>query len=253
MLPLALVVAMSGACDRNPAAPSPDTPAGPAVTPYHISGVVTDEGGQRLSNVEVLVNHYDHLGDDGKPGYPVKVTRARTDGSGQYEMDIQAVPFRIQRPWLQNIIGDGFARIDTREYPDDFQFVTASTSIVIKNFRLNRFVTLAAGESATTTFLPDDGVCAWSDFQNTLCRYMRVTVPGDGTLTVSAAPLQGVTVPVSFVVLEGDDQNPWQGGSGTMNYPVKAGVEFLVAMQVPPGFSQARSYAITTSFRADGK
>ena len=72
-------------------------------------------------------------------------------------------------------------------------------------------------------------------------------------LTVSAAPLSGDKTPISFIVLETDDRFVWQGGAGTMNYPVKTGVEFLIALNMRAGFSQARPYALTTSFHADHK
>jgi len=251
-----LVIALTPACNRNLWAPSgqaggppASSPAPQAVSSFHISGVVNDEDGQVLPNIQVVINHYEHL----EGGYPVTVTRVRTDGTGRYELDIKAVPGSYAKKWIPNIIAWGYAHIDSGEFPNDFQFIGSSTPDIVKNFRLNRFIDLAPGDSATVTFLPDDGVCTWSDFLDTLCRYMRVTVPGEGILTVNAVPLPGVTTPVTFVVLETDDLLPWHGGAGTMNYPVKTGVEFQIAMTMPPGFSQARSYAVTTSFRPYSK
>jgi len=258
---LVALLAATGGCDGNPTTPSPvvaapsvpaPTPAALTVTPFHISGVVTNEDGQPQPNAQVVINRINAV-RDGKldRSAPVIWTETRTDAQGRYEMDIEAVRDPFHKPWLSSIVAWGYARVDSGVFPDeDFQYLTSTTSTVVRNFRLNRFVTVAAGASTTVTFLPDDSVCAWSDFQNTLCRYLRVTVPEDGTLTVSATPLHGVTTPVSFVVLEGEDLLIWQGGSGTMNYPVKAGAQILIALNMPPGFSQARSYEITTSLHA---
>ena len=249
-----LLVALTVACDRSPSAPSGQAkstvlPPLPAAT-FHVSGVVTDENGQPLADVPVQLSYFEHLDD--LPAQREK--HVRTDGAGRYEMDIQAIPNVWKKSWLQNIVGTGLAGDFALPYTKDFQFLTASGQTVVRNFRINRLVDLAAGDPATVTCRPDDSVSSWSDFYDTLSRYVRIAVPpGDGTLTVNAVPMSGTTVPATLVVLETDDLLIWHGGAGTMNYRVKAGVEFLVVITMTPGFSQPRSYALTTSFRADNK
>lgn len=235
-----------------PTAPAP-APAQPVAATFHVSGTVTNEEGQPIPDNLVVLNHFEHFDDRGQPMSLATITKVRTDGAGRYAVDIAAIPDLFRRPWLPQIIGDGYAKADTAEYSNDFQFVTSTGSTVVRNFRLNRILNPGVGDSASVTFLPDDGVCTWDDSYTTLCRYMRVTVPGEGILTVSAVPLSADTTPISFVVLETDDRLPWHGGAGTMNYPVKTGVEFLIALNMRAGFSQARPYTLTTSFHADHK
>jgi hypothetical protein len=94
-------------------------------------------------------------------------------------------------------------------------------------------------------------VSVWSDFYDTLSRYVSVAVPpGDGILTVKAVPMLGTPAPVNFVVLEKDGLFIWHGGPGMMNYPVKAGTKFLVVLTMPPGFTRPRWYRLTSSFHA---
>jgi hypothetical protein len=258
---LVVFVTASGACDSNPVKPSVQatqttTPAaaGAVLAPFHISGVVTNEDGQPLLNAEVVINRITALGD-GKPDFTaVTWTETRTDAQGRYEMDIEAARNAYHAFWLTDIVAFGYAHTDTGEYANDTQFFTSATSTVVRNFRLNRFVQLAAGDSATVTFRPDDGVCAESDFLRTLCRHVRISVPTDGTLTVSAAPLNGVTAPAFFIVVD----DPLTGGAcpcgpGSVTYPVLAGTVSLVAIGIPPVFSQPQSYAVTTVFRPGSK
>lgn len=255
-LTLAVFLAASGACDSNPTGPSnqPPPPPPPApglvLAPFHISGVVTDEDGRPLSNALVVINRYTLI-RDGKAVTPVTWSETRTDDQGRYQMDIEAVRDAFHKRWLSNIVGFGFARVDTREYSDDFQFLTSATSTVVRNFRLNRFVQLAAGDSATVTFRPDDCVCR-DDFQDTLCRYLRITAPVDGTLTVNVAPLNGAaTAFVSVLDDIGDPACPC--ASTTVSYPMRAGETSLLAISIPPAFPQTRSYAVTTVFRPNTK
>jgi hypothetical protein len=254
-LTLAVFLAGSGACDSNPAGPSilppPTTSPAPGLVlaPFHVSGVVTDEDDRPLSNALVVINRYTLI-KDGKAVTPVTWSETRTDAQGRYQMDIEAVRDAFHKPWLSNIVGFGFARVDTREYPDDFQFLTSATSTVVRNFRLNRFVQLAADDSATVTFRPDDSVCR-DDFQATLCRTLRITVPADGTLTVNVAPLHGAATAYVSVLADTDVACPC--ASATVSYPMKAGEVSLVAISIPPGFLQTRSYAVTTVFRSNTK
>jgi hypothetical protein len=255
-LMLAVFLAASGACDSNPARPSIQPPPPPppvpglVLAPFHISGVVTDADGRPLPNAKVVINRYTLI-SDGKAVTPVTWSETRTDVRGRYEMDIEAVRNPFRKPWLSNIVGFGFARIDTREYPDDFQFLTSATSTVVRNFRLNRFVQLAAADSATVTFLPDDSVCR-DDFQETLCRYLRITAPADGTLTVDVAPLNGAATALVMLLDDTEVDIACPCGPRTVSYPVKAGVS-VVAIGIPPGFLQTRSYAVTTAWRPDSK
>ena len=83
---------------------------------------------------------------------------------------------------------------------------------------------------------------------------MRIAVPADGTLTVSATPSNGAPIPYLLVIedpISGSNACPC--GSGTVTYPVKAGTESLIAINIRRGFSDNRSYTVTTTFRADDK
>ena len=88
-----------------------------------------------------------------------------------------------------------------------------------------------------------------------ICRYVRIIVPADGTLTVSALPSNAAATTAYLLVIEDpiSNSNACPCGRETVSYPVRAGSESLVAITIPRASSQPRSYAVTTSFRADNK
>ena len=209
-----------------------------------------DEDGPPLAGARVVIN--------GVVGpFEVRVTTVSTDGQGRYEADFDALRNGYRGVvGLTDIATFAYAHDDSGEYEEDLRFFTSSTSTVVGDFRLHRRVRLGAGESSTVTYRPDDGVCngdASVGF-NDLCRYVRIAIPADGTLTVSATPSNGGTVPDLLVI--GDpisESNACPCGAGTVSYPVKAGTESLVAITIRRGFQDHRSYAVTTVFRADNQ
>jgi hypothetical protein len=259
-LTLVVILAASGACNSNPTAPTtPSTPAatgGADLRLFHLSGVVTDEDGQPLPNAAVVINRYD-VRLDGRPGYAVRWTETRTDGQGRYEMDFEALRNGYHSSWLQNVVAFGYAHVDTDGHEKDLQFFASSTSTVVGDFRLERRLRLAADGTATVTFRSDESICDGDASLNyeDLCRYVRITVPADGTLTVSASPSSGGATSPYLLVIEDpiSGANACPCGRGTVSYPVRAGSESLVAINIPRASSQPRSYAVTTSFRAANK
>ena len=250
---LILVAATLGACEHTPGTssgahptsptPTPTPPAGPVVAAYHIGGVVTNDAGQPVANAQVIMNTCDKL-NGAKCVYPIKVTYATTDAEGRYAMDVLAARDVEYKPaWLSNVIGLAYLPAVGDEFADDLQFVTTQTSIAVRNLRLTRDINLEAGGTATATFAADAPVCG--DFLNVQCRYVRIKVPADGTVTVSAVPLNGVTA-AAWLYLEDD---PYGYGMATFTFSAKAGLH-RVWVSLVPGFSGAPAYSISTTFQA---
>jgi hypothetical protein len=258
-LTLVVVLAASGACNTNPAAPS--TPGSGSTVDvglklFHLSGVVTDEDGQPLPNAAVVINRYDGR-RDGLPGYAVRWTETRTDAQGRYQMDFEALRNGYHSSWLTDIVAFGYAHVETGGHEKDLQFFASPTSSVVGDFRLDRRLRLAVDGSATVTFRPDDSICDGDASLNyeDLCRYVRIAVPSDGTLTVSALPSNGAATAPYLLVIDDpiSESNSCPCGRGTVTYPVRAGSESLVAINIPRASSQTRSYVVTTSFRPENK
>jgi hypothetical protein len=141
-----------------------------------------------------------------------------------------------------------------RYLENDVQFLTSSTSTVVRNFQIDRYVDIAAGDSATVTFRPDASLCVeWILSYGPLCRYVGVAVPADGTLTVSAMPLSPAAAEVFLGLLNALDEpfplEPGFTGRTTVSYPVRAGTVQAVMLQIPSGFLTPQLYRVTTGLR----
>jgi hypothetical protein len=227
------------------APPPPVRVSGPIVESFHMEGAVTNEDGQPLAGAEVVVNTCDKVTATGC-GLPVKVTRATTDAGGHYAMDFQAVRGVYGAAFLTGVIGYGFASSGGDEFTDDAEWMATSTSEVTRNFRLARYLALGPGSKMTATFTPDTGRCSGEAdmFMNSVCRYLRVNVPDDGTVTVTVIPLNGITTTPLVVLMD----NPYGSGSGTFSFSAKAGL-WPVAIEIPPGLVGQQDYLVSVAFQ----
>jgi hypothetical protein len=203
-----------------------------------VEGIVTNEDGQPVANAHVAMNTCDKV-SGASCVFPVQVTYATTDAEGRYAMDVQAARGIYQA----GVIGLAFASVSGGELADDLQFVTAPTSQAVRNFRLTRDINLEPGAKVTATFRPDTSLCA-GDAQDVQCRFVRLNVPADGTVTFSAVPLDGT---VGAALLYSDD-DPIGSGFGTLTFSAKAGV-YKVNVAIPPVVSGSVSYSISATFQ----
>lgn len=247
-----LMATTLAACEHTPATPSEthtstkSSVATPTPTPtpafiveaFHLEGILTNDDGQPVANAQVAMNTCDKV-TGATCVLPVKVTYATTDAEGRYAMDVQAVRGLYQA----GVIGLAYASVGGDQLAHDLQFVTAPTAQVVKNFRLSQDINLEPGEKVTATFTPDASLCG-DVVLNMVCRFVRLNVPADGTLTLSAVPLDGTAGAALF--FSADD--PIGSGFGTLTFSAKAGV-YNVDVAIPPVVSGSPSYSISAAFQ----
>ena len=59
---------------------------------------------------------------------------------------------------------------------------------------------VGAGQPATVTVVPGDGVCGF-DVLESICRTVRVVAPSAGTMTVEAVPVGATSIPARLYLL----------------------------------------------------
>jgi hypothetical protein len=206
---------------------------------YHISGIVTDENGSPIANVEVAL--VDHPRNDRK-------ATASTDSRGHYEMVFETAGAGLFLIYVGG--GDEYENYVTQALP-------SPTPEIVKNLRLRRIRTFEAGQSIAISIDPDSSLAYdgedWSALDMVWER-LHIRVADAGTLNVDARPEAGGIVPslaVFCIYVVDNCLYDWvkpPAGSGTGSLTVKANSLFEIRLAIHSVFAPQR-YEIATSLQ----
>ena len=233
LFPCALLLAGMCGC-RSPdtsGTASPDNPESRQT--YRVSGVVTDESGAPIPRATVVIDQGPHPTDaNSKDRW---VTRS-TSHDGRFELILNPDPSRtgskpsgLLRAWTEN-----------QEFRGHTQRLDWQGTNTVQNIRLRRIRTIDAGQSIEIAVEPDSPLCESGGLSlETVCEWVRVRYPRDGTLTVEAHSTSG-TVPTV--------RNWFVAGEGTVSFPVSTGRSDCaeVAIALPVG-SPPQRFSVSTS------
>ena len=135
-----------------------------------------------------------------------------TGAGGRYAVAFEASP----NPYS--------VRAELMVYGYDWQFwdIPASDSPIVADFRLQRVIRIAAGESVEISLRRENGNC--QGFHYSPCARLRVTVPADGELTLGTPADGGLdAVAITACCVNGDER-----GGNPFTMPVTAGDEIWV-------------------------
>src|SRR5688572_27246248 len=231
LLPCAVLLVGICGC-RSPQASGTASPGNPETT-YRVSGVITDESGAPIPLATVVVDQGPHPTDaDSKDRW---VTRS-TSHDGRFELILNpdrwqagSKPSGLLRAWTEN---DEF-----RGYTQRLDWQGTNT---VRNIRLRRIRTIDAGQSIDISVEADSPLCESGELSlETVCEWVRVRYPRNGTLTVEARSEAGA-VPIV--------RNWFVAGVGTVSFPVSTGRSACaeVAIVLPVG-SPPRKFSVSTS------
>ena len=208
---LALAAGCGQEAPTSPAGLAPssnETPQPSQSEAFEVTGVVTDDRGVPVANVEVRL-------------FPGALS-ARTDASGAYTIGFTGT----RGAWVGLQIADERYEWYTRTF-------RLTSSHFVEDFRLHEIKRVTAGGSIVLSLTPDNGRC--SGWLYLPCGLVRVAVLADGTLTVEAVPTpvtQGLPA-VLVCCVSGDEV-----GGNPVTLPVTAGTEVWVEVgQSGPGFT----------------
>jgi hypothetical protein len=158
-----------------------------------------------------------------------------TDATGRYAIDLPSSAFpRSMR-----------TEVDAGGYDSYWRDVNVpAASSVVENFRLHQLLRIVAGDSVVVAVTPDNGSCG-SDALFDPCARLRVTVPVEGNLTITAVVTQGSAPGPRFEVCC-LNSSVLYGNPVTLR--VAAGVETSIEIgQSLPGVSTGETVLVTTS------
>jgi hypothetical protein len=148
-----------------------------------VSGVVTDDAGERLSNVLVEVDY-----STGPVVYQTSWVTARTDAAGQYSVTFDAserwyffMPNGVDVPGIAYAGGDTEAPYETAT-----ELLARGTANITRDFKLRRARLLAVGNSTVVTVDGDSPLCFDTDNYIDLekrCEVVRVVPQAASRLT----------------------------------------------------------------------
>jgi hypothetical protein len=247
---IASAVLTSSCGDRNPTEPTetrapsvpatvpvPPAPQPPAPQPLQLTltGVVTDDEGRPIPNARLTrwFGFYEQQS-------------VSTDASGKYKLQFSASRgSEVGPPGAENAVA--FVTAEAPGYEYTSHYILAPTDEVAQDFRMYPFQTITAGESRQVTIAPDDSVCGWdwSPGRETTCRFVRLSVPTGGVLTVEVVPLD----PASKIAWV----DVWnRSGLGSSSNPavltVPADAVVSVAVAVKWGATVNQSFVVKSSF-----
>lgn len=235
LLPCALLlVAVVWGC-RSPEASATSSPGDSesGLATYRVSGVVTDESGSPIPLVSVVV--------DQGPGLPNanaedRWVTASTSHDGRFELMLNADRWRggpnkfgLLRAWSEN-----------QEFRGHTQRLDWQGTDTVTHVRLRRIRTIEAGQSIEIAVEPDSPLCESGGLnRDTICEWVRVRYPRDGTLTVEAHGESGAVPTVRSWLVSGD---------GTVSFPVSTDRSDCaeIAIAVPVGSPPQRFRVSTT-------
>ena len=165
---------------------------------------------------------------------------AQADGGGHYEFVFETHQSQFRGV---NALGTIRAWRDDGQYEAGTQLIPSGTADIVKNLRLRRLRTIAAGESITITTDSDSSLCFdWdSDFSLTeRCETVLVVSATAALLTVQARPAgAGGVIPTL-------ENSVGPVAPGTIAFPVQAGVVSRIRVRTPTERAPQR-YVISTS------
>jgi hypothetical protein len=253
--------AVALACGGAPPAPTPIVGAPPAASVtlqsarpspslYHVSGVVDDENGSPIPQARVLINY---LGDGAfsspaaRCSFGVCWLSASADSAGHYEASFE--------PSSGPVFGaDAAALIESSHdgYATNVQLLPRQPTEVVRDIRLRRRRTIAAGESVTVSIEQDSSLCSDQEDWFVLtsrCEKVVVEVATSGTLTVEARlPVGGASDALVFFPTSGFYTGSQSSRSGAASVGVAAGTRYLVYVGTPIGREPLR-FEVLTSVR----
>ena len=232
LLPWALLIVAVWGCRSPETAVTASTNPESRQTTYRVSGVVTDERGSPIRRATVVVDQGPSPTDANAQDR--WVTRSTSD-DGRFELILNPDRWRAGRPagllraWAEN-----------EEFRGHTQRLDWLGTNTVKNIRLRRIRTIDAGQSIEIAVGPDSPLCESGGLSlDTVCEWVRVRYPRDGTLTVQAHSESGAVPTV---------RNWFMAGEGTVSFPVSTGRSDCaeVAIAVPVG-SPPQRFSVSTS------
>jgi hypothetical protein len=253
------IAMLAVACGRSPTQPAPSgIPPPTSVTPiervpitlYQVSGNVTDESGSPIPQARVLINY---LGDGAFSSPAARCSfggcwlSASADSAGHYEASFE--------PSSGPVFGaDAAALIESSHdgYATNVQLLPRQPTEVVRDIRLRRRRTIAAGESVTVSIEQDSSLCSDQEDWFVLtsrCENVVVEVATSGTLTVEARlPDGGASDALVFFPTSGFYTGFQSTRSGAASVGVAAGTRYLVYVGTPIGREPQR-FEVLTSVR----
>jgi hypothetical protein len=240
LLPL-LLSACSDALPTSASTLSPSVQTSPSSTEqlpsandrtFDVRGIVADERGFPLANVQVTMRHY--------LGVRTYAPSVQTDTSGAYHIEFTSTPYA-----LGNDRAAARAEVEADGYEAYWRDVVATGSHLVENFPLRRRKQITAGDSIVLSLTNGNGSCL--GWLRAPCDRVRVAVPADGTVTVVATP-RPESVPSPEIQVCCADGNERYGNPVTL--PVTGGIPLDVEVGQPPrpGSSTSDSVIVKTSF-----
>jgi hypothetical protein len=173
----AVAIALSVACG-SPTMPAP-MPGATGQERVNLSGVITDEDGTPVAGALVA------LGSDLNA---VRQYTSSTDANGRYQFDF---PLVLPEPRFIRASTSAASNIQALLWP-------AGSYTSVKNVRLRRLLTIAAGGSTVISIDQDSSLCVW-EFGNSsdhVCAWFLLRYIGPVRVTVEARPLDGGPAPL---------------------------------------------------------
>jgi hypothetical protein len=240
LLPCALLLVSAVSGCRSPKASATASPrdSESGLANYRVSGVVTDEGGSPIPLASVVVDQGPSLAAANAEN---RWVTASTSHDGRFELVLNTDQwhngpnrFGLLRAWTEN---DEF-RGNTHRL--DWQGTNT-----VKHVRLRRIRMIEAGQSIEVAVEQDSPLCESGGLSlETICEWVRVRYPRDGTLTVEAHGESGNVPTVrSWLV----------AGRGIVSFPVSIDRSDCaeIAIAIPVG-SPPQRFWVSTSLQLSG-
>jgi hypothetical protein len=219
---------------------------------YQVSGHVTDEAGTPIADAYVAVDYHRGGGSYSNPPsqcLPINDfcwLKTLTDGSGVYTAEFDAAP-DLRYPGNM-----GYVYSFRAGFEANVQLLPTGATSVVRELRLRRTRTLAAGESTSVFADTDSSLC--SDLEDlwalqSRCEVVRIAADAAGTLLVEARPANdGGSVPVIYWATTGDYAGlPVRTAPGAVSIPVRGGT-YQIFIGMPAGAAPQR-FEVSTELR----
>jgi hypothetical protein len=213
------------------AAPQPSAVPTASTTLFSLSGIVTDEDERPVPGLTVHV--LPHMGR--APGTRVST---QTNSGGAYAIDFSAV---LGQP------GGFVGELDTEGVgyePSHASLLSGGNMNVVKDLHVYAIRRIQAGESIHVVIAPSDPYCGGINGDDWVCRTVRVTSPGRGTITIDVVSESGAP-PGSGLEIT----SPSYSCCGLhQTVAVSPGAEVVAQLGMPHAATAGAGYTMTTSF-----